>query len=114
MAADDIGEAMSFGEALQLIEILSQDPESWLRAGIAGWDHPASREFFALADLFDAFAKVNFKRPQPYQRPTPDKSTSVERLGERIDPIDIADVLRAFGREVPDGLDDKPPPDPSE
>lgn len=89
--------------------MLTKDPDSWVHAALANWAHPASREFFALADLFDAFAKANFRNPKPYQRPTPDKSTSVEQLGERIDPIDVPAILRAFGREVPEELEPCPP-----
>lgn len=93
------------GEAVSLVQILLKDPTSWLHAAQAEWKHPVEREFFVLADLFDAFAKVNFKRPTPYPRPTPEKSKAVEQLGERIDPLSLADVLRAFGRDVPTGLD---------
>lgn len=102
MSIDDIGESMTFGEAKDLTEVLHQDPSSWVFAARASWDNPVSREFLVLADIFDAFAKANFKRPDPYPRPTPDKARTVERLGERIAPADIAEVLRGFGREVSD------------
>ena len=71
------------------------------------WDEAAA-ETRSTAEMFDAFAKVNFRSPKPYQRPTPDRSTSVERLGERIDPINIPAILRAFGREVPADLEPNP------
>lgn len=100
---------MSIGEALALVEILSGDPSSHLFAAIAEWKYPVSHEFLVLADLFDAFAKVNFKKPDPYPRPKPDSSKAVERLGERIAPPDIAAVLRGFGREVPQELLPAPP-----
>ncbi|WP_418061730.1 hypothetical protein [Pimelobacter simplex] len=100
---------MTIGEALALVEILSGDPSSQLFAAVAEWKYPVSREFFVLADLFDAFAKANFTRPDPYPRPTPDSSKAVERLGERIAPPDIAAVLRGFGREVPQELLPAPP-----
>ena len=95
---------MTVGEAVQLVKILGQDTTSWAYAALAKWDHPASREFFALADIFDAYGKVRFRHPKPYPRPTPDKSVAVERMGEPIKPADIADVLRAFGRPVPDEI----------
>lgn len=104
MSVDDIGVAMTFGEAIALLDVLHEDTTSWVFAAQAKWDFPASREFLAIADLFDAFAKANFRRPDPYPRPTPDKSATVERLGERIAPADIAEVLRGFGREVPESL----------
>ncbi|HWJ07759.1 MAG TPA: hypothetical protein VNS46_00190 [Nocardioides sp.] len=104
MPVDDIGESMTYGEAIALVEVLTQDTSSWVFAAHANWSYPASREVLVLADLFDAFAKANFKRPEPYPRPMPDGSHTVERLGERIAPSDIAEVLRGFGREVPEAF----------
>lgn len=104
MAAEDIGEAMTFGEALRLVDILTRDPDSWVHAALADWEHPASREFFVLADLFDAFVRANTpkgRKVERYPRPLPDKERQVDTFGERIEPADMAEVLRGFGRDVP-------------
>lgn len=95
---------MRFGEAIRHVETLSKDPESWVHAALAGWEHPAPLAFFVLADLYDAFAKVHLKRPEPYPRPIPDKGKRTDRFGERIAPHEVAEVLRGFGREVPTEL----------
>lgn len=101
---------MPISEAILLLETLRQDPTSWVHAAIAKWQWPASREFLALADVFDAIAKAHFKKPKPYHRPMPDGSTKVEQLGERIAFSDLAEVLRGFGRLVPDELLAEAPP----
>lgn len=75
---------------------------------MAKWDHPVSHEFFALADIFDLQHRIasdpKKPAPKPYPRPLPEKASKVERFGELIDPADLPDVLRAFGREVPEAL----------
>lgn len=105
MSADDIGtKAMSYGEAIDHVGLLLQDPSSWIQASVAGWDHPASREWFVLADQFDAFVQANTpkgRKVEPYQRPLSDKTRPVDKIGEVIEPRDMADVLRGFGRNVP-------------
>jgi hypothetical protein len=108
---------MSIGEALLHVKTLAQDPTSWVHAALAEWEHPTSREFFVLADLFDAFAKVNFKRPTPYPRPLPDKGK--EQFGAPIEPAHMGDVLRAFGHDPTTLIDwpgyespDQPKPEP--
>lgn len=94
---------MSITEAARLAMVLAGDSTSHTFAALNDWRFPAGPEFFVLADLFDAYATVNFKKPQPYPRPQPEAEASTERFGEVIRPESIADVLRAFGREVPAG-----------
>lgn len=101
MSLDDIGLRMSPGEALGHVQVLMKDPTSWLHAAVGGWEHPASHEFFVMADVFDAIAKAHFRNPKPYPRPTPSSETRVEQLGDPIAPADLAGMLRAFGRDVP-------------
>lgn len=78
--------------------MLRRDPTSHVQAALAGWEHPASREWMVLADLYDAYARVHFKKPKPYPRPWPNQAKR-ERFGTRIDPASLPDVMRAFGRE---------------
>ncbi|WP_269304930.1 hypothetical protein [Aeromicrobium sp. HA] len=49
--------------------LLLDDPTSQVHAAAVGWEYPLSREAAALADLFDAFAKANYKKVVPYPRP---------------------------------------------
>ena len=90
---------MTWGEAIALTEVLAKDPSSWVHAALAGWEHPVSREWLVLTDLFDQYMKSHFKKPERYPRPWPDSGPREERFGEPIAPADIADVLRAFGRD---------------
>ena len=76
-----------------------RDPTSWAHSAVAEWKHPVSHEYFVLADQFDAFTKVNFKKPTPYPRPQPESGPSLERIGTVINPDDLGDVLRGFGRD---------------
>ena len=64
-----VGDTMSWGEALRLTRILSQDGSSQVGAAVGGWEYPLSREAQILADTHDAFAAANFKKPKPYPRP---------------------------------------------
>lgn len=71
---------VSWHEAWLLTEQLLADPTSHLAAALADWDHPASREALALADVFDLLVAVNTdkrkrSRAGHYPRPFP--------LGER-------------------------------
>lgn len=69
----DVPGEMSWGEAWRLTSMLANDPTSHLAASMAGWDHPVSREWMALADLYDAFVMANTDTkkhtPKPYPRP---------------------------------------------
>lgn len=60
---------MGWGEAYRITALLIKDPASQLSTEVRGWTHPIERSDQVLRDLFDAFAQVNFKRPDPYARP---------------------------------------------
>lgn len=49
---DDIGNGLSFGEAIALVTELQKDQGSRLHASIAGWKYPMSRSEFYLAGMF--------------------------------------------------------------
>lgn len=59
------------GEAVLLARALMRDPRSRLHAVEAGWDHPISREWLLLADLWDLELQkaVQRGRFKPYPRP---------------------------------------------
>jgi hypothetical protein len=69
----DINVTISYEEVARLVEVIVQDPESWLHARIADWRHPASRTVLTLADVYDLLVAVNNtkkgKKPKPYPRP---------------------------------------------
>lgn len=63
---------MTWGETWRLLGVLAEDPSSHTAAAIAGWAHPVTHEYLALADLFDAFVRANSRKgrhPRPYPRP---------------------------------------------
>lgn len=94
-----VGQTMTITEASRLSLLLTTDPTTQTFVAANGWAYPASREFLVLADLFDAFSQVNFKKPKPYPRPDPEPTT--ETFGEVIRPADMAEVMAAFGRAMP-------------
>jgi hypothetical protein len=70
MAAGDVGELMTWGEAWRLVEILLADPSSHLGAAVAGWQYPVERGELTLRDLYDLQHRSKSKRkPKPYPRP---------------------------------------------
>jgi hypothetical protein len=86
----DIGESVSFVEAVLLTRVLLKNPASWLQAELAGWSHPASHEWAVLAHTYDLVAQVNSKpnsRPKPY--PTPWRDKSKTKLGAKHQPTDV-------------------------
>lgn len=61
---------MSWSEAIRLSRVLARQPGTQIYAALVGWSYAASREFLALADVFDLLAQVNSKKKQkPYPRP---------------------------------------------
>lgn len=90
-----IGRSMSWGEALRLTRILSAETDSQVGAAIAGWSHPASRLDLTLRDLYDLQHQSKAKkRPKPYPRPWPDKTS--RRFGRtRMTVAELRAVLDA-------------------
>lgn len=71
--------ALPMEELVELVRDLTHDPSSRLHAALAGWEFPVTREWMALADLFDMqLASKSKRKPKPYPRPF-DKTKS--RIG---------------------------------
>lgn len=71
-----VGRSMSWGEAVRLTQVLSQDPTSQIAAALSEWGHVTSWEALALYDLYDLTHEIGWKqlggkgqRPKPYPRP---------------------------------------------
>ena len=60
---------MGWDEAVRMVEVLLTDPSSHVAAAAAGWTNPVSREWLALADLYDLYGRSKSKRHKPYPRP---------------------------------------------
>jgi hypothetical protein len=75
---------MGWDETKRLLQILAADPTSHVCAAISKWQHPASWEYIALADLIDVQVQSKSKKRQKrYRRPW-DKRTVVHGKGNAV------------------------------
>lgn len=98
---------MTITEAARLVSLLAEDPTSQVHAALAGWGYPVSREAMAVADLFDAFARANYKKFEPYPRPweTKPKGRTVGK-GTALTPAEFHAQWSAKVRELSVGPSD--------
>lgn len=76
----DIGDRITWLEAVYLVAVLMRDPTSWLQAVSAGWKFPVSQEWMVAVHTYDLLAAVNSKnKPKPY--PTPWPAPNEARVG---------------------------------
>lgn len=99
LSLNDIGDTITYLEALYIINVLERDPSSWFQAAIHEWTQPVSKEWMILANLYDLMAAVNSKKkPKQYPRPWPDDG--ITRLGSKK-PQKRSDVIAALERMNP-------------
>lgn len=99
LSFEDIGDSVSYLEAVYLVSILLRDPSSWLQAARSEWDFPVSNEWMVAANSYDLLARVNSKqKPKPY--PTPWPADGSKRIGSKR-PQNKDDVLRVLERMNP-------------
>jgi hypothetical protein len=92
---------MSWGEAVRLVGVLANDPSTQLCAELNEWTVPRTPEWLVLADLFDAFVRANYQRPQPYPRPFRDPSQ--KRRGKTQMPrAEVIALLNRAGHQFPE------------
>ncbi|MGG7507971.1 hypothetical protein [Plantibacter sp. YIM 135249] len=76
----DIGRTVSVTEVAACLSVAARDPESVLHAAIHGWDHPVSREWMMLANIFDSSEANRLgKKFKPMKRPWPERGA--QRIG---------------------------------
>lgn len=100
----EVGDTMSWSEAVRLSYILRADPSSALAAALAGWDHPISREALILMDHYDLDRGVaGDKRWKGYPRPwkTSDKTTQRHGNAAGRSRAEVAAILNAHGHNLP-------------
>lgn len=79
---NEIGERITYFEAIHLLSILLRDTSSWLQAAESDWEYPVSREWIVSSHVYDLLAAVNSKKkPKPY--PTPWLADGAQRLGNK-------------------------------
>lgn len=96
---------MSILEAARLAQHLLRDTTAQTFVSVNDWEFAASREYLLLADHYDLLHRVHADKPErvkPYPRPWPDQAA--EQIGTLISADNLADVMAAFGRPVPEGL----------
>jgi len=64
--------------------MLLKDSSTYTYAKIRKWDYPASREWFALADLWDLTLSANVKKKdfKPYPRPYKQEDNNKKQIGD--------------------------------
>ena len=96
---------MSWGEAYRLTTVLLSDPSSHVAAAVAGWDHPVSREWLVLADVYDLTARIaagkKWTKKNAYPRPIGKRTVRRTKAGAEITQEDIITALRAAGHTAP-------------
>lgn len=79
---NEIGERITYLEAVYLLSILLRDTSSWVQAAESDWDYPVSREWIVSSHIYDLLAAVNSKKkPKPY--PTPWLADGAQRMGNK-------------------------------
>lgn len=95
----DIGDSVTWLEAILLTHVILRDTNSWLTARTNDWKYPVSNEWIVAAHTYDLLYAVNSKRKgKPYPAPWPDPSQkkigsgkaqhsdTVRKLLERMNP----------------------------
>lgn len=96
----DIGESVSWSEAILLISVLMRDTDSWLQSAVSGWKFPVSRQWIVTAHLWDLLANINSKKkPKPYPTPWPDADT--KKIGGTTKPQQSSKVRALLERMNP-------------
>lgn len=99
LSIHDIGDRITWLEAVYLVAVLLRDPTSWLQAVHAGWKHPVSQEWMVAVHTYDLLAAVNSKnKPKPY--PTPWPSQNETRVGSSK-PRSRAEVIKRLEQMNP-------------
>lgn len=99
----EVGDTMSWSEAVRLSYILRADPSSATAAAIEGWDHPISREALILMDQYDLDRQVaGDKRWKGYERPWKRKG-DVKHHGNAggRSRAEVVAIFNAHGHNIP-------------
>ncbi len=93
---EEVGESISWREAIHLTVVLLRDPRSWTQAKKNNWKYPVSNEWMILAESFDLTMRANSKKkPKPLPRPWP--APNADQIG-KTKKHTRADVLRNLER----------------
>ena len=91
ISAEDVGETISYTEAIYLIEALMKDTSTRFFAAKAKWDHPVSQEWILFSHLYDRFVETNTRKGTKAKRyPRPWKDPSIRKIGNKSIPLSRA------------------------
>lgn len=94
-----VGDEMSWGEAVRLTQVLERDPSSMVCAALAELEHPFTREWLVLADVWDALSHQVYKDPKPYRRPFRDPN-GTRRGRTQLARVEVIAILNAHGHSI--------------
>lgn len=99
----EIGNGVTWLEAILLVAVLLRDPTSWIQAAVNDWDFPVSREWIVQAHTYDLLHAVNSKnKPKPY--PTPWVPEGTQKLGSKKQTrSNVLDKLERMNPKESDG-----------
>lgn len=96
LSLSQVGVAVPFQEASDLIVSLLADPTSWFRAERLGWKHPLSHEGMALLNMTDVLLSRWVKDHRMLPRPW---DGAKSRTGKRLSRRETLAILRP-GKEI--------------
>ena len=100
----DIGNTVTWLEAVYLVSVLLRDPASWLQAARNEWDYPVSREWVVAVHNYDLHAAINSKnKAKPYPTPWPAQNTKRIGSGKRQANRDVLNKLERMNPKENDG-----------
>lgn len=106
LALSEVGESMTWGEAIRHTTTLAADPSSHICAALGEWDRPVTSIELVLMDLYDLSHRVAWRqaggkgqRPKPYPRPWPDRKRT--RTKPDVSQEEIFAALRFAGHTAP-------------
>lgn len=78
----EIGKTYTYKEAIHLTAALFNNTNSLTFAEYYSWDYPVSKEYLAVADLYDLTFAINSKKKNvKYPRPFKQKTEGTQNIG---------------------------------
>lgn len=94
----DVGDTVSYKEAIYLISGLSDNPRSWFFCKLNQWDYPVTLEYLAILNLLDSFIMANSdpkkKKNKPHPRPYDNKKLNNKSKNIEDDEAKIGTATR--------------------
>jgi hypothetical protein len=91
----EIGTSIGWEESLALVTMIAQDTNTYTHAKLLKWKYPVSREYLAMADLYDLTVRINSKKKdiKPYPRPFKYEKEKTNKIGN-VEKLSKEEVLK--------------------